>query len=850
MFALGGVAVVLAAFTGWVAWQAQGLEARILAEIQPHLATDVHIEGLEVSLLAAWPDVEVQLRGVRIADALDPQRDFLSMERVDLRVACWPLLEGKLEVKSLGLSQGAVSVRRESATRENWKFWKDQEGAETGLSEWRIDALTLEEVEVAGDWTGSEDRIQWQVAVSTADLAVSVVPEGGLRLSGTLDLPASRLQVGEDTWLDEVGVAMEIEGRMSGGDATFQFSDAALTRAQKAVNLEGGVEVKEGRFGLALSALEVEWDAVDAVLPPVLRPSLSEGVSRIRGKGGLDVVVSHQKTTNLTMAWPGPTSEAWKGGWAVRANVAGTRILEQGQVAAIQSGAVVAYETRQGWRAETEAVRASVAGGELEIQGEAGGNGQRWDIEADARGIFRPAALSAWAGPAVTWPEGWSLADEGQVSVEGGFHILGDGRGGVTWEAQEGAKVTAQDLRWMGQGAQCGVGAVDFVWNGSGWRAECVDIRVPGAQAQATLSCENEGQLDVSLDGLEVDPFLAVLDQWSTLSASTGNSGSARPWDVTVSCGPLRYGSFAADEVRMTGRWAAEQFNVTALDADAMGGQWSGTGTVDRFRVDFDGRMAGVDLPSFLEATDGLGQATLLPRHVRGRAWAEGHVGYAFQSGSGQPWDAQVTARVEDGELIEFDLLQEIPAALEADRKSRWIADAEDMRRRLRRVHFEPLVVEVEFKRDVLTLEPVTVESDAMDVGVEGWYRLGGRMDFTLDFALRDLKSGEGELGTMEEDGLGHRFFLAVGGTLEEPEFGYDRKAHQSHRREQRQGAWSRLKGALQGADAEEEAPPAAPIEGASAVPVVELTAPGAGDSAAGAPRSAPVPFEDDDDDF
>ena len=72
-------------------------------------------------------------------------------------------------------------------------------------------------------------------------------------------------------------------------------------------------------------------------------------------------------------------------------------------------------------------------------------------------------------------------------------------------------------------------------------------------------------------------------------------------------------------------------------------------------------------------------------------------------------------------------------------------------------------------------------------------------MDFTLDFALRDLKSDGGEFGTIEEDGLGHRFFLAMRGTLENPEFGYDRNAHQSHRKEERQGAWDRLRGALQG---------------------------------------------------
>ena len=49
------------------------------------------------------------------------------------------------------------------------------------------------------------------------------------------------------------------------------------------------------------------------------------------------------------------------------------------------------------------------------------------------------------------------------------------------------------------------------------------------------------------------------------------------------------------------------------------------------------------------------------------------------------------------------------------------------------------------------------------------WHR--SRADiFTLDFALRDLKSDEGEFGPVAEDGLGHR---SLRGHLEEPEFGY-----------------------------------------------------------------------------
>ena len=89
-----------------------------------------------------------------------------------------------------------------------------------------------------------------------------------------------------------------------------------------------------------------------------------------------------------------------------------------------------------------------------------------------------------------------------------------------------------------------------------------------------------------------------------------------------------------------------------------MGGRLEAVGQVTGMRADLEGRMSAVDVADFLEGTDGLGQSTLLPRHVRGQAWAEGRVGYAFGRKEGVPWDADVLVRIEEGELIDFDPLQ------------------------------------------------------------------------------------------------------------------------------------------------------------------------------------------------
>ena len=206
-----------------------------------------------------------------------------------------------------------------------------------------------------------------------------------------------------------------------------------------------------------------------------------------------------------------------------------------------------------------------------------------------------------------------------------------------------------------------------------------------------------------------------------------------------------------------------------------------------------------VDVAELLVGTEGLGQTTLLPVHVRGRAWAEGDLTYRFNVAEEMAWETALSVRLEEGELIDFDLLQRIPETLEQEGKYRLLADANDLRRRLRRVRFNPVDTRVVLERGVFTVEPTDVVSDAMDVGISGWQSLSGGMDYTLDFALRDLKSNEDEFGVTEDDGLGHRFFLSIGGTLEAPEFGYDRSAHQDHRREERRNAMERLKNLVRG---------------------------------------------------
>ena len=115
--------VLLAAFSAGMAWMSRGLEARVIEAVRPHLATDVAVGSVSLSLWSAWPDVEVILQDVRVEDAIERGQDFVQLEELGFRMGWWPLLEDRLDVRALRLQGGRLRVHRTRSGQENWVFW-------------------------------------------------------------------------------------------------------------------------------------------------------------------------------------------------------------------------------------------------------------------------------------------------------------------------------------------------------------------------------------------------------------------------------------------------------------------------------------------------------------------------------------------------------------------------------------------------------------------------------------------------------------------------------------------------------------------------------------------------------
>ena len=177
-WALASVLVLLVVFSAGMAWMSRGLEARVIAAVRPHLATDVAVGSVSLSLWSQWPDVEVILQDVRVEDAIQRGKDFLQLEELGLRLAWWPLLDDRLDVRALRLQGGRMRVHRTRSGEGNWVFWTTEPGESEGFESWSIRRLMLRDVELEGEWNGTGQPVIWSGVVSAADMALTSLEDG------------------------------------------------------------------------------------------------------------------------------------------------------------------------------------------------------------------------------------------------------------------------------------------------------------------------------------------------------------------------------------------------------------------------------------------------------------------------------------------------------------------------------------------------------------------------------------------------------------------------------------------------------------------------------------------------
>jgi len=200
---LVGTALAAPSFISWNDYRAE-----IATEVRKATGRKLVIEGdIDVALL---PAPKLSVAKVRLAN-LDGARDadMMRLEALDVRIAFWPLLSGKVVVNSVSLRGADIALEVLADGRSNWQFTPQGSSASATGSGANDDgddvarAVRLEQVIVSGgrisyrdSRSGTVERIEGidaRLAAETLKGPFVLRGRAGARGLGSHGRPAPRL---------------------------------------------------------------------------------------------------------------------------------------------------------------------------------------------------------------------------------------------------------------------------------------------------------------------------------------------------------------------------------------------------------------------------------------------------------------------------------------------------------------------------------------------------------------------------------------------------------------------------------------------------------------------------------
>ena len=312
--------------------------------------------------------------------------------------------------------------------------------------------------------------------------------------------------------------------------------------------------------------------------------------------------------------------------------------------------------------------------------------------------------------------------------------------------------------------------------------------------------------MDISARALHADPWVTWLSSGEPSDeAVLLPPGSALA--VSLASDRLLWGALECRDVRTQARVQHDRCKLLSVGLRGLEGEAQVEGSLKPGRAGWALTLRGaaedVSLPLLFETYGNFDQTLLRHEHLGGAVSLAGNLGMSWTlDGSWRPdqFTASIETSIDHGRLRGLEVFDDVADYLDAHRLMAPLVDPEDLRSRLADVAFNQVSQRLDVSQNVVRLPKTTIQSSAMNVSIEGDYHFDEVMDYTLGFALRDLRaSASDDVGVMEDDGLGNQFFLNMSGPLDAPEYRYDRDAAKEHRRNAIDQEKARLLNALKG---------------------------------------------------
>ena len=755
-------------------WKEQGLQA-----LNEQLDGELVTQRVDLSWWNGFPNVSVDFHDLAIVGL--NQDTVVQAERLGLEINLWSILQQAPEVTSGQLEHGALRIQQNHHGRWNLLDLAKEGPSHSDSMAFSLSAFQVEDVDVQAlhpdGWT-IDSRIE------------------AMRLSGSLDQPWTwDARLVQCRWEDH-GQALllpcdyEGSGTVDARDPSLVVlaGEGALQGVDHAWTIQSG---DSWELQLDIKSLSQQDLARVMVDPPTMDGVALDHVARVKVNAQPDdVLVQWELPIEAFQLEPQATGLSL----AIQGLIEGRGFVKQRH--GVTTWGVDQFNASgAGWSVQGAVQPEAINGfafsgnGSLDATIPVG----TWvpDLHPDLLKSWPQMGQLTWDG-SFKWRE-----DLGIHQAEGSGALIG--LAGLLDE--QPYQLNANNLAF--EGGQCEAKGIELSWAGNLATIDVLGLD-PVALAQGKPV---KGLISVDASQANVD---AILHWWDRLDHQGPPSTNLLPSSSSVSLDfqaqTLTWAGLSCANLASKAQVSPHRLDVDALTFSALEGTADLRATLKPGYAGWALALAGgirdVSLQELFKTYENFGQTMVRHEHLRGALSSEGDMLLSWGldgSWHNEHMTASLQTSIAHGELIGFEVFDDVADYLSEHRLIAPLVDPEDLRRRLQSIQFNPVSQRVEVRQQSVRLPMTVIESSAMNVAVGGTYSFDETIDYTLGFALRDLRAGASDaFGEMEDDGLGSQFFLKMQGPIAQPEYKYDREAAKRHRRGAIQAEKERLKEAWQ----------------------------------------------------
>lgn len=797
------ILVLLAILVGWAYTFEDEIKGRVLAELQSGLTSDMTVGSIEYRVLRSFPYASLECRQIVLMGSLADNDTLVRAEALSFDIGLIALIQGDITFRSITLSNGQLNLRRDAKGAGNHQIWKSDTAAVERDSAFDIERLILDDVSVSYDDRMSDVRVTTR---STKARIAGSLDNDVFEFEGELNTSSLYVEAGSTVWVDGASVSGSLSALLDMENQQYSFTGVEMDVS--GIGIGGELRVTSAQKTQITANIEIRSTDLNAARNLIPKPyrSVLDGYA-----------LDGSATGRLELAG---FSDALLWGLSCELQGCALEHLDSGaQLDKVKGRIAVLGGGERTGQLRIESAEARLGSGRIVVEGSVN-DFHEPTMQLSMEGELRLEELLRLAGASET------MRAEGRVAVELGFA----GR----WPVVQSDSTSTIDPTLLRQSRYNGVAELSGVSFATQEMPRAVEELYGRVNFEGDYATVNElrlrlGESDLRVSGtlknvlpwvltqnevlvvearsqsrrIDLNGLLAAEDQPSTEEAYAFVLPNDLDLHLDASVDELTFRNFTATAISGSVSLNRSGLRINPVRFNTCDGQAalelavtpSGRG----FRVTSAGLLSSINIRKLFFAFEEFGQEFITSTNLRGTC----KVDAVFSASMSETLQldprsivSSIDLTVENGELIGLQSLADISAYMRANKLISPFIEVDRLEDSMRHIRFETLENRIEIKDERIYFPMMDIKSSALDIKASGSHWFDNRIDYSVGLYLRDIlvRKERREFGEVEDDGLGSRFFLSMKGSVDDPEFGYDRDAKKELRKEERRQERETLK--------------------------------------------------------